>query len=81
MTAAPAPTPVGRYVPRRARRADSTTRLGRGIAASAVVHAAVVAAIAFWPREAPRPLPPVYRVSLQAAPPGPRAEGIVTPTP
>ena len=51
------------------------------IAASAVVHATVVAAFLLV-RGAPSvPVPPTYRVSLIAAPPGPRQIGVVQPTP
>lgn len=76
------PAVVGRYVPRpSARSRAKATRLGGPIAFSAVVHAAVIAALVIV-RPAPLPpLPPVYRVDLVAAPPGPRAEGIVPPTP
>ena len=49
------------------------------IAASAAVHAIVVAAFLLV-RGAPSiPAPPMYRVSLIAAPPGPRQTGIVQP--
>lgn len=49
------------------------------IAASAAVHAIVVAAFLLM-RGAPSiPAPPMYRVSLIAAPPGPRQTGIVQP--
>ena len=51
------------------------------IAASAMAHAAVVAAFLLV-RGAPSvPVPPTYRVSLIAAPPGPRQVGVVQPTP
>ncbi len=49
------------------------------IAASAAAHAIVVAAF-LLARGAPSiPTPPMYRVSLIAAPPGPRQTGIVQP--
>ena len=49
------------------------------IAASAAAHAIVVAAF-LLARGAPSiPAPPMYRVSLIAAPPGPRQTGIVQP--
>ena len=49
------------------------------IAASAAVHAILVAAFLLV-RGAPSiPAPPMYRVSLIAAPPGPRQTGIVQP--
>jgi protein TonB len=53
--------------------------LRRPIAVSATVHVAV-AAVLFLTRTPARPaLPPTYRVSLIAAPAGPRAVGIVQP--
>ena len=53
--------------------------LGRPIAASAVLH--VLAAGAFLLARSPAPvlMPPTYRVSLVAAPLGPRATGVVQP--
>jgi protein TonB len=51
------------------------------IAASAVLHLVVVAGF-LLARGAPSvPAPPTYRVSLIAAPPGPRQIGVVQPTP
>ena len=51
------------------------------IAASAVLHLVVVVAF-LLARGAPAvPAPPTYRVSLIAAPPGPRQVGVVQPTP
>jgi periplasmic protein TonB len=59
--------------------AGSTPRLTGGIAASVVLHGALVTAF-FLMRPAPLPpSPPVYRVQLFAAPPGARAVGVVTP--
>jgi periplasmic protein TonB len=54
--------------------------LGRGIAFSATVHVALVMAAVWWGSRAEPPRPPVYRVELVGAPPGPRQAGVVTPT-
>lgn len=51
------------------------------IAGSVLLHAAVLGAIVVRSAAAPPPLPPMYRVQLVAAPPGPRAEGVVTSRP
>jgi periplasmic protein TonB len=57
--------------------AASAPRLSGGIVASVLLHGGLVAAfIALRPPPAP-PSPPVYRVQLFAAPPGPRAVGVV----
>ncbi|QJR34847.1 cell envelope integrity protein TolA [Gemmatimonas groenlandica] len=61
------------------RAATGPTALGRGIAFSAVVHLALVAAAIWWGTRAEAPRPPVYRVELVGAPPGPRQAGVVTP--
>ena len=65
------------------RRRESTARFGVPLGVSVVLHASLIAA-AFLARPGTRqPLPPVYKVNLVAAPPGPRAIGEVprTPTP
>lgn len=60
--------------------AASAPRLTWGMVASVALHAAAIAAFVFTrPTEAP--MPPVYRVRLIAAPPGPRAIGAVQPVP
>jgi periplasmic protein TonB len=46
---------------------------------STIGHVAVVAALLFIRPSAPKAMPPMYRVNIVAAPPGPRAEGIVVP--
>jgi protein TonB len=51
------------------------------IAGSVLLHVAVLGAIVLRSVSAPPPLPPIYRVQLVAAPPGPRAEGVVTSRP
>lgn len=66
--------------PRRPGR-EGGARLGGAIWASALAHGAVIAAAIFWRGPAPAPAPPVYAVSLVAAPPGPRAIGVVEPEP
>ena len=48
---------------------------------SVVLHASLIAAAIFVRPEAPKVLPPVYKVNLIAAPAGPRAIGEVAPTP
>jgi protein TonB len=57
--------------------AASAPRLSGGIVASVLLHGALVAAFVAL-RPPPAPLsPPLYRVQLFAAPPGPRAVGVV----
>jgi outer membrane biosynthesis protein TonB len=51
------------------------------IVASVVLHAAVIGAFLFTRQSTRVPTPPTYRVSLIAAPAGPRAIGVVTPPP
>jgi periplasmic protein TonB len=51
------------------------------IAMSAALHVAVIAAFGLARGTPSVPVPPTYRVSLIAAPPGPRQVGIVQPTP
>ena len=65
-----------------------TTAVGRQpraagvpIGVAFVLHAAAIAAVFVAPRHVAPPTPPIYRVDIVAAPPGPRAVGTVQPTP
>ncbi|HMA04066.1 MAG: TonB C-terminal domain-containing protein [Gemmatimonas sp.] len=60
-------------------RAEGRSRLALPLTFSTLGHAAVVAALIFVRPAPPRQMPPMYRVNIVAAPPGPRAEGIVVP--
>ena len=60
-------------------RADGRSRLALPLTFSTIGHAAVVAALIFVRPAPSKSLPPMYRVNIVAAPPGPRAEGIVVP--
>ena len=67
------------------RRRQSSARLGGPLGVSAVLHAALIAVAVVARPAQPKALPPVYKVNLVAAPPGPRAIGEVrrepAPTP
>jgi periplasmic protein TonB len=55
--------------------------LGLPIALSAVLHVAVTVMLLAFARPTPAPArPPIYKVNIIAAPAGPRAAGVVTPT-
>lgn len=57
------------------------TKLGRALLISSALHAVALAAVFFWPAE-PVPIrPPVYKVNLLGAPVGPKAIGVVDPSP
>ncbi|MDQ2932716.1 MAG: TonB C-terminal domain-containing protein [Gemmatimonadota bacterium] len=60
-------------------RADDRSRLALPLTFSTIGHLAVVAALLFIRPAPPKQLPPMYRVNIVAAPPGPRAEGVVVP--
>ena len=63
-------------------RPEGRSPLALPLGVSAAVHVVVAAAIFVSGRgDAPPALPPMYRVDLVAAPPGPRAIGVVNPTP
>ena len=56
--------------------------MGSSFGAAAVLHVAFGAALVLYGLRSPAVIPPVYRVNIVAAPPGPtRAVGIVPPTP
>jgi periplasmic protein TonB len=55
--------------------------LGAPITASVALHVAIIAAFFVLRPAAPPPMPPIYRVQMVAAPPGPPAIGVVQPTP
>ncbi|HEX5409805.1 MAG TPA: TonB C-terminal domain-containing protein [Gemmatimonadaceae bacterium] len=55
--------------------------LGGPLGLSLLLHAGVVALIIVLRPPAAPPLPPIYRVNIVAAPPGPRAAGVVTQAP
>lgn len=55
--------------------------LGGAFALSILLHAGVVAPFLFIKAAPPPTLPPMYRVDLVAAPPGPREIGVVRETP
>ncbi|MCC7193953.1 MAG: TonB family protein [Gemmatimonadaceae bacterium] len=62
-----------------ARAAPSSLKLP--VAGSILLHAAIVGVVVLRSVVPARPMPPMYRVQLVAAPPGPRAEGVVTSRP
>jgi periplasmic protein TonB len=62
-----------------ASRAGERSRLALPLTFSTIGHAAIAAVLIFVRPSAPAPQPPMYRVNIVAAPPGPRAEGIVAP--
>ena len=61
------------------RRAPGGARLGGSLVAAAALHATVAAALFLTRPARPVAMPPIYRVDIVAAPPGPRAVGAVTP--
>jgi protein TonB len=52
--------------------------MGGGFLFSVAVHAGIAAAALWWGTRPDAPRPPVYRVELVGAPPGPRQAGVVT---
>ena len=62
-------------------RRESGARLGGPLGVSVVLHAAIISVAIIARPAAPKALPPVYKVNLIAAPPGPRSIGEVTPEP
>jgi protein TonB len=61
--------------------ADAAPRLTGGVFASIALHGSFVAAFIFLRPTAPPPSPPLYRVHLIAAAPGPMATGVVQEQP
>ena len=62
--------------------AAAAPRLALPFGAAAAMHAAVAAAIVILSTQPPVSLPPIYRVDIVGAPPGPRpAAGVVPTTP
>ena len=55
--------------------------MGSSFGAAALLHVGFVAALVFLANRSPSVMPPIYKVNILAAPPGPRAIGIVPPTP
>lgn len=58
---------------------QSGVALGPWVGFSALLHTAAIMVLVVLTSRAAAPLPPVYRVDIVAAPPGPRAEGVVVP--
>ncbi len=56
-------------------------RLGVPLALSMLLHGGLVALLIVLRPGPPPALPPIYRVSIVAAPPGPRSPGVVAPSP
>jgi periplasmic protein TonB len=61
--------------------ARTSAPMGSAFGAAAVLHVGFAAALIFVANTAPTVMPPVYKVNIVAAPPGPRQIGIVPPTP
>lgn len=61
------------------RAAPSPARLGGPLAAALLLHVTAAAALFVGRPTRPVALPPIYRVDIVAAPPGPRAAGALTP--
>src|SRR5690606_20292434 len=59
--------------------APPSNPLRGALGVSAALHVALIAAALLIREGAPPPMPPVYRVELVAAPPGPKAIGAVDP--
>jgi outer membrane biosynthesis protein TonB len=55
--------------------------LGGWLGLSVILHAVVLTALFLLTARATTSSPPIYRVDIVAAPPGPRAVGVVTPAP
>jgi protein TonB len=60
-------------------RAPTRVTLGPWVGLSALLHVAAITTLVVITSRVAAPLPPVYRVDIVAAPPGPRQEGVVVP--
>ena len=61
---------------------ESSVRLKGPLGVSVALHLTIVALVLLsFRKEAPQALPPIYKVNIVAAPPGPRAIGTVQPEP
>jgi periplasmic protein TonB len=58
---------------------DDELRLALPIGAAVLLHASAIAALVALKSGAPMALPPIYKVNIVAAPPGPSAIGVVKP--
>ena len=65
----------------RAMAAGGSAPIGRSLVVSTVLHVAAVLAVLLWPTVEPPARPPVYKVTLIGAPAGPKAIGVVDPSP
>ena len=62
-------------------RSSVRTPLGRSLVVSMLLHGSAIAALLLWQVKPAPPRPPVYKVNLVGAPPGPRAIGVVDSRP
>jgi protein TonB len=61
--------------------AAARSPMGSSFGAALALHVAFAALLILFANQKPSVMPPVYRVNILAAPPGPRAIGIIPPTP
>jgi periplasmic protein TonB len=62
-------------------RPGTAARLAGPLGVSVVLHTGLLALLVLLRPGPPPVLPPLYRVNIVAAPPGPRSTGVVSPTP